>query len=77
MLLHNHRNFAIFSNAEKFRCLYSYHGSCVPFSPKEYNYKPLPLNCGQLLEFVNLSTLSVLRILPSSSLYEGQGSRYE
>ena len=25
----------IFSNAEKFRCLYSYYGSCMPSSPKE------------------------------------------
>ena len=27
---------AIFSNAEKFRCLYSHYGSCMPSSPKEY-----------------------------------------
>ena len=27
---------AIFSNAEKFRCLYSYYGSCMPSFPKEY-----------------------------------------
>ena len=27
---------AIYSNAEKFRCLYSHHGSCMPSSPKEY-----------------------------------------
>ena len=27
---------AIFSNAEKFRCLYSYYASCMPSSPKEY-----------------------------------------
>ena len=27
---------AIFSNTEKFRCLYSYYGSCMPSSPKEY-----------------------------------------
>ena len=26
---------AIFSNAEKFRCLYSHYGSCMPSSPKE------------------------------------------
>ena len=26
----------IFSNAEKFRCLYSHYGSCMPSSPKEY-----------------------------------------
>ena len=25
-----------FYNAEKFRCLYSYYGSCMPSSPKEY-----------------------------------------
>ena len=28
-----------FSNAEKFRCLYSDYGSCMPSSLKEY-YKP-------------------------------------
>ena len=27
---------AIFSNAEKFRRLYSHYGSCMPSSPKEY-----------------------------------------
>ena len=27
---------AILSNAEKFRCLYSYYGSCMPSSSKEY-----------------------------------------
>ena len=27
---------AILSNAENFRCLYSYYGSCMPSSPKEY-----------------------------------------
>ena len=26
---------AIFSNAEKFQCLYSYYGSCIPSSLKE------------------------------------------
>ena len=24
------------SNVEKFRCLYSHYGSCMPSSPKEY-----------------------------------------
>ena len=27
---------AIFSNTEKFRCLYGYYGCCMPSSPKEY-----------------------------------------
>ena len=27
---------AIFSNTEKFRCLYSHYGSCMPSFPKEY-----------------------------------------
>ena len=29
-------NLGYVSNAEKFRCLYSYYGSCMPSSPKEY-----------------------------------------
>ena len=39
------RTWDIFSNAEKFRCLYSYYGCCMPSSPKEYNYTPLALSC--------------------------------
>ena len=32
---------AIFSNAGKFRCLYSQYGSCMPSSPKEYTVNSL------------------------------------
>ena len=31
---HSIGSIAISSNAEKFRCLYSYYGSCMPSSPK-------------------------------------------
>ena len=43
---------AIFSNAEKFRRLYSHYGRCMPSSPKEYSAPKLDMELRVFLPFL-------------------------